>query len=170
MGCLGGLVCRHGADASRAAGLPDALLPAGISVGWFDATRYARNLAVAPAPIPGSYAALRDMLRAHRVQLRIARVLMGDSGQMTEFLRRVELATGTETFWLGSAPYMNELDSAPDPEVALQEEVRALRTEAADQRAFIAATRALVAQTPGGGVVAIVKRARATAKVKAKAK
>ena len=121
-----------------------------------------QTAAVAPAPIPASYAALRDMLRAHRVQLQIARVLMGESGQMSEFLRRVELATGTDTFWLACyAPYTDELDSAPGPELALREEIRVLRAEAVDQRAFHDSTRAVLRHLTG---------AKTKAKPKAKSK
>jgi hypothetical protein len=38
---------------------------------------------------------------------------------------------------------MDEPDSAPDPQVALELENRALRAELADRRAFIAAARRL---------------------------
>jgi hypothetical protein len=150
--------------------VPDALLPAGVSTGWFNAAQYARNLAVDPPPVPGSYLALRDMMRAHRVQMRIARNIIDANRHTDEFLRRVELNTGVGSYWLGSTPHMAELDRAPDPDVAMREEIRTLRAEAADRSAFIAATRTLVASTPdgGGGSVAVVKRARAKANAKAK--
>ena len=95
------------------------------------------------APRPPTYAYLRRMLRAHRVELRIAVDLLEDHGLSDDFQDLVEQETGNSPHWLGICPHMDEPDSAPDPEVALQLEVRGPRAEAADQRAFIAATQTL---------------------------
>ena len=158
--------------------VPGPLLPAGVSTGWFDAAQYAKGLAVGPPPVPGSYIALRNMMRRHRVHMRIARNIIDENRHTTEFLRRIELNTGVGSYWLSDATHMAELDRAPDPDapVALENrelraENRALRAELADRSAFIAATRTLVARPAGGGGVrAVVKRARAKAKAEAKAK
>jgi hypothetical protein len=130
--------------------VPDALLPAGISVGRFDAANYMRNLppALPTQRLGGSYAYMRRMLRAHRVQMRLAVDLLGDHGLYDAFQERCEAETGTNSFWLGVSQYMDEPDTAPDPEVSLQLEVQALRAEMADRRAFIAATRRLSERAP----------------------
>jgi len=121
--------------------VPDALLPAGIAVGRFDAANFLRNsLASSFRP---TYAYMRSMLRAHRVELRIAVGLLGDRGLSAAFQERMEDETGNSSHWLGICAYMDEPDSAPDPQVALELEVLALRAELADRRAFIAAARRL---------------------------
>jgi len=122
--------------------VPEALLPAGIVSAWFLASEY-----VAPPPPPArflpTYSYMRRMLRAHRVELRIASSLLDDHGLDDEFQERVEDETGNSPHWLGISPYMDEPDSAPDPQVALELENGALRAELADRRAFIAAARRL---------------------------
>ena len=93
-----------------------------------------------------TYAYLRRMLRAHRVELRLARDLLDDHGLSDEFQDLVVQETGNNSYWLGFQPHVDGPDSAPDPEVALQLEVQGLRAEAADQRVFIAAIQTLVSR------------------------
>ena len=122
--------------------MPFALLPAGFSRGWFLASEY-----VAPPPAPArfrpTYSYMRSMLRSHRVELRTAVDLLTDHGLDDEFQERVEDETGNNSHWLGLCACMDEADTAPDPQVALELEVLALRAELADRRAFIAAARRL---------------------------
>ena len=98
------------------------------------------------APSTPSYATLRRLLRSHRVELRIAVAMLEHRGLEDEFEANVEDATGNNSHWLGFCDDMDGLDSAPDPEEALQLEVAGLLAEAADQRAFILAIRTLVGQ------------------------
>ena len=57
--------------------------------------------------------------------------------------------TGNTQFFLDENAEMDENSDAPDPEAELREELRALRREAADQRAFFAAARGLVNMNVG---------------------
>ena len=93
-----------------------------------------------------TYAYMRRLLRDHRVELRIALQLLEEHGLAPEFEEEVDFATGNTPHWLGICPYMDEPDTAPDPEVALRLEVAGLRAEAADQRAFLTAIQTLVAR------------------------
>ena len=95
-----------------------------------------------------TYAYMRRLLRDHRVELRIAVDLLADHGLTAEFEEAVDDETGNTPHWLGMCPYMDEPDSAPDPEVELRLEVAGLRAEAADQRAFILAIQTLAARPP----------------------
>ena len=95
-----------------------------------------------------TYAYLRRQLRAHRVELRIARSVMFAHGVSDEYLHRVQDDTGNCPHYLGMSPHMDAPDSAPDPEVDLQLAVQGLRAEAADQRAFILAIQTLAARPP----------------------
>jgi len=86
---------------------------------------------------------MRRLLRSHRVELRIAFDLLEEHGIGDDFDELVEDATGNSPHWLGISSFMDEPDSAPDPQAALELENHALRAELADRRAFILAARRL---------------------------
>ena len=89
------------------------------------------------------------MLRKHRVNMRIMQELLESYGHEDELEAWLIEETGNTQFFLDENAEMDEDSDAPDPEAELREEVRALRREAADHRAFFAAARGLVNMNVG---------------------
>jgi hypothetical protein len=89
------------------------------------------------------YSKMRRMLRKHRAQMRITEDYLVENGFDEELEDRIIEETGNTPIHLDRDSEMDEHSDAPDPEADLREEVRALRQEAADQRAFIAASRGM---------------------------
>ena len=86
---------------------------------------------------------MRRILRKHRIHMRIMQELLISYGHDDELEACLIEETGNTQFFLDENAEMDEDSDAPDPEADLREEVRALRREAADQRAFTAAARGM---------------------------
>ena len=95
------------------------------------------------------YSKMRRMLRKHRVNMRIMQDLLESYCHEDGLEALLIEETGNTQFFLDENAEMDEDSDALDPEAELREEVRALRREAADHRAFFAAARGLVNTSVG---------------------
>ena len=80
----------------------------------------------------------------HREQMRVMDDFIEDNGLKSELEATVIEETGNTGFWLGlddGSDGLDEDSDAEDPEAVMGQQVRALRQELADQRAFVAAVK-----------------------------
>ena len=112
----------------------------------------------ANAPVPSRYSNMRRILKKHRAQMRITEDYLVENGLLDEMEDRIIEETGNTPIHLDIDSVMDEPNDAPDPEAELREEVRALRQEATDQRAFITAAQSVVTGQQHAEVVNTLRR------------
>jgi hypothetical protein len=112
----------------------------------------------ANTPVPSRYSNMLRILKKHRKQMRITEDYLFESGLLDEMEDRIIEETGSTPIHLDIDSVMDAPNDATDPDAQLREEVQALREEATDRQAFIAAAQSVVTGQQNAEVVNTMRR------------